>query len=930
MCSVAGLQLCMGPCSVTPQVQDDGCTVVVNPAGDSLTIQLPAASLGLSLLSHDPAGTAPAVTAAAASVQVKNYMQPTAAASEQELQSPFAAAAAVMAGRSSSRSSLGKRSAAADSCSISELGELSGCCVVEGDVRISVLRGGSKLFFAWFNTALVPDGGSFTLARVHLDKVAKNLPGRLSVTVNYMDMQPQAGFEAEVEVAAAIGGEQQKQLQHSADPGGRTASQAGANISGNISKAVPVAPMTLPNSSGGGSLTVADCSNNLLLLGSSMSAPASPQASMTARATTWLQLPALPSLGSLPLPLQWPGSNSSSKEVAEQQADDVVGLGFSSVPAADSTKNRRDRRSAGKGKHRAGNRAGRRAQCDSSGMHFWDWNWASLAAAAAGAGAEDVAAADVAAARWKGQLHQPLQASTVGAQVGTKQWQSAAADAWRRHQQHTSKALGTSAAGIELHAFSRSVDSAAEVAVMLPPVNRGKAQTQQQHQQQWMNLLTEDEDDGGDVFATDVYGRPDSLDILLRASSPTAATGAVLGAHDPLQGLLEAWHSSLDTRHNRRQQQRWWSLCSSSSSNSSRASSPGLDITAGPSLLRVNSCPTAPPTPGRIGRSSTTGPSLGSKTGLGTAVGANQTVAAFAAGAAGKDTRCMAGTAAAAEAAVAPVTPSPTVPLMSAHVAAGELTAVQVPDAAAVPGCLECLYNMHTGSCPLSAPGMVAAVLKHRVPMPAGLPQPAFAGHYLSGAVSAAAPTTTPVVGSSIRRTASTPDSKMAAAVAAAASCTVTLMDNTVAATASADAAGLVGSASAALEAVVASGELSDGIDVPCKAAAAAGAAPGGVGKGQAARRHSMDVSSATKGIIVNRQAVGVNVARRSPTGDLTTYSTCSCSSTGDDQRQGLLQYNQQPSSSAAAGEGADRQRTGAGLVQQWQQLERAWQRNWL
>ncbi|WIA19851.1 hypothetical protein OEZ85_005754 [Tetradesmus obliquus] len=132
--SVPGV--CLVPCAAPPQVQDGGCSVAASPAGDSLTLTLPAASLGLSL---------------------------------------FAAR------RGSSSSS--------DASDVNEFGEQAGCCVVEGDVRILVLRGGAKLFYSWFNTAFLPAGGCYSLSRHQLDKPSKGLPQGLSLSINEADQQ---------------------------------------------------------------------------------------------------------------------------------------------------------------------------------------------------------------------------------------------------------------------------------------------------------------------------------------------------------------------------------------------------------------------------------------------------------------------------------------------------------------------------------------------------------------------------------------------------------------------------------------------------------------------------------------------------------------------------------------------------------------------
>lgn len=179
------------------------------------------------------------------------------------------------------------------------------------------------------------------------------------------------------------------------------------------------------------------------------------------------------------------------------------------------------------------------------------------------------------------------------------------------------------------------------------------------------------------------------------------------------------------------------------------------------------------------------------------------------------------------------------------------------------------------------------------------------------------------VVGSSIRRTASTPDSRVvAAAAAAAASCKVTLATST--------AAGAVGAAAAARSIGVAAvitpnGTNRRGVDgsfAQPKAASAASAGRGGAFKGRGPSRLSMDVPTAAtcrrSGLQSVKAAVSGAIVRRSTTGDLAAYATESC--VGDDQAQRLLQGGQLPSCSSAANAGDE----------QWQQLERVWQRNWL
>lgn len=78
-----------------------------------------------------------------------------------------------------------------------------------------MLKGTTRLFYTWFNTAFLPASGCYTLTRAQLDKPAKTLPMELSVTVRYVDMQPTA--EEEDASAASLQrqkGQQQEIKQH--------------------------------------------------------------------------------------------------------------------------------------------------------------------------------------------------------------------------------------------------------------------------------------------------------------------------------------------------------------------------------------------------------------------------------------------------------------------------------------------------------------------------------------------------------------------------------------------------------------------------------------------------------------------------------------------------------------------------------------------
>lgn len=80
------------------------------------------------------------------------------------------------------------------------------CCLC-----LQVLKGTTRLFYTWFNTAFLPASGSYTLTRAQLDKPSKTLPHELSLTVRFVDMQPTA--EAEGEQLQLQ--EQQQKEQHS-------------------------------------------------------------------------------------------------------------------------------------------------------------------------------------------------------------------------------------------------------------------------------------------------------------------------------------------------------------------------------------------------------------------------------------------------------------------------------------------------------------------------------------------------------------------------------------------------------------------------------------------------------------------------------------------------------------------------------------------
>lgn len=56
--------------------------------------------------------------------------------------------------------------------------------VLEGDVRVQLLRRGTQLFSAWFNCAfMLQDGGQLCLTREDLDKVDRSLPDNVTMTI---------------------------------------------------------------------------------------------------------------------------------------------------------------------------------------------------------------------------------------------------------------------------------------------------------------------------------------------------------------------------------------------------------------------------------------------------------------------------------------------------------------------------------------------------------------------------------------------------------------------------------------------------------------------------------------------------------------------------------------------------------------------------
>lgn len=68
---------------------------------------------------------------------------------------------------------------------------------------VQVMRGTTRLFYTWFNTAFLPLDGCYALTRAQLDKPSKSLPTDVSITVRFVDMQPTAEAEEAAGAAAA-------------------------------------------------------------------------------------------------------------------------------------------------------------------------------------------------------------------------------------------------------------------------------------------------------------------------------------------------------------------------------------------------------------------------------------------------------------------------------------------------------------------------------------------------------------------------------------------------------------------------------------------------------------------------------------------------------------------------------------------------------
>jgi len=80
---------------------------------------------------------------------------------------------------------------------------------------LQVMRGTTRLFYTWLNTAFLPLDGCYSLTRAQLDKPSKSLPADVSLTVRFVDMQPTAEAEEAAGAAAAEqpGQPNQQQLQ---------------------------------------------------------------------------------------------------------------------------------------------------------------------------------------------------------------------------------------------------------------------------------------------------------------------------------------------------------------------------------------------------------------------------------------------------------------------------------------------------------------------------------------------------------------------------------------------------------------------------------------------------------------------------------------------------------------------------------------------
>lgn len=220
----------MVPCAHVPLVQEDSCcSISSSPHGDTLTFRMPAASMGLSPLPLHSSSIATRTAPAAAGSQVAEaapHCGPAGGADSSTVgrhgcclccgapaanscacsTQPDALPGAVPAGQqpAAALATAGARADSSSSCagglpddSCWDASEQAGCCVVEGDVRLVVLKGTTRLFYAWFNTAFLPTGGCYTLTRSQLDKPSKTLPLEVTLTVRYVDMQPTATEAAE-------------------------------------------------------------------------------------------------------------------------------------------------------------------------------------------------------------------------------------------------------------------------------------------------------------------------------------------------------------------------------------------------------------------------------------------------------------------------------------------------------------------------------------------------------------------------------------------------------------------------------------------------------------------------------------------------------------------------------------------------------------
>eukprot|EP00879_Flechtneria_rotunda_P002000 GHRR01002177.1.p1 GENE.GHRR01002177.1~~GHRR01002177.1.p1 ORF type:complete len:1461 (+),score=576.75 GHRR01002177.1:827-5209(+) len=256
---IAGL--CFAPCVSEPGVFEGRMQVAASLGGHSISIRLPAANMGLGPLRtgldnstngwsrssntaaaadsngmpgmHSSCGTLCSppgraavpcdancggtlanlaeATATSAPAETTQVVGDTMAAPAATRQAEAAAVPATAGTRQlhnangSPAASVAAASSAPDALSDRGVIPVPGCCVVEGDVRISVFKGSVRLFHTWFNTAFLPPSGCITLDRSQLDKPAKTLPKGVSLSVRFMSVQPVATADVSTDSHPTVG-----------------------------------------------------------------------------------------------------------------------------------------------------------------------------------------------------------------------------------------------------------------------------------------------------------------------------------------------------------------------------------------------------------------------------------------------------------------------------------------------------------------------------------------------------------------------------------------------------------------------------------------------------------------------------------------------------------------------------------------------------